>query len=190
MIEELPDYLRPVTWFAYITGWRKREVLKLQWHQVDFDLGEVWTKVEDEKGKKVKRFPFRTLPDLDDLIRTQLASTKSLERDRGKIIPWVFHRCGKQIKSMKTAWKGACRRAGFPDTIFHDLRRCAVMNLERAGVPRTTAKSFTGHKTDSVYERYAIVDRAAQEAGAKRLSDLFREQEKRTVVPIRKASGE
>jgi hypothetical protein len=63
------------------------------------------------------------------------------------------------------------------------------MNLERAGVSRSVAKSFTGHKTDSVYERYAIVDTAAQEDGAEKLARLFQAEEERTVVPIRKAAA-
>jgi hypothetical protein len=62
------------------------------------------------------------------------------------------------------------------------------MNLERAGVSRSVAKSFTGHKTDSVYERYAIVDSKAQEDGAEKLARLFDDQEKRTVVPIQKVA--
>ena len=62
------------------------------------------------------------------------------------------------------------------------------MNLERAGVSRSVAKSFTGHKTDSVYERYAIVDSKAQEDGAEKLARLFEGQERRTVVPIREAA--
>ncbi len=86
------------------------------------------------------------------------------------------------------AWKWGWSRMGLPGTIFHDLRRCAVMNLERAGVSRSVAKSFTGHKTDSVYERYAIVDSKAQEDGAEKLARLFEGQERRTVVPIREAA--
>ena len=31
-----------------------------------------------------------------------------------------------------------------------------MRRYERAGVPRSVAKSLTGHKTDSVYYRYAI----------------------------------
>jgi hypothetical protein len=35
-----------------------------------------------------------------------------------------------------------------------------VRRYERAGVPRSVAKSLTGHKTDSVYYRYAITSTA------------------------------
>jgi hypothetical protein len=42
--------------------------------------------------------------------------------------------------------------------IFHDFRRTAARNMIEAGVPQVGAMKITGHRTDSMFRRYAIVD--------------------------------
>jgi len=53
--------------------------------------------------------------------------------------------------------------------IEDDFRRTAGRNLERAGVPRSTAMKMVGHKTESIYRRYTIVDDAMLKEGAAKL---------------------
>src|SRR5207245_8888008 len=94
------------------------------------------------------------------------AITRRCERAQARIIAHVFHRYGKPIKSLRRAWMTACREAGRPGLLLHDLRRSAVRNLERAGISRSVAMKLTGHKTEAVYRSYAIVvDRAFCNAG-------------------------
>ncbi len=45
----------------------------------------------------------------------------------------------------------------------------AVRTFECAGVLRSVAMSIVGHKTESIYRRYAIVDEAMQREAAARL---------------------
>jgi hypothetical protein len=51
-----------------------------------------------------------------------------------------------------------------------------VRNLERAGVPRSVAMKLTGHKTESIYRRYAIVSEGDLSEGVKKLAALHHAQ--------------
>ena len=73
-----------------------------------------------------------------------------------------------------------------PGRIPHDFRRTAVRNLERAGVPRSAAMAMVGHKTESIYRRYAIMDEAMLKEGAAKLAALHEVQRSAVakIVPI------
>jgi integrase len=189
VLAELPDYLRPVMRFGYLTGWRVRsEVLSLQWRHVDFAAGTVRLEPNTTKNDEGRVFPFDALPELAALLKARREATTAVEKRTGAIVPWVFHREGKPIWSYRTAWEGAVERAAHAERdglrvlvrpqlagrIVHDLRRTAVRNLERAGVPRSVAMKLTGHKTESVYRRYAIVAEADLREGVEKLSRLGR----------------
>ena len=104
-----------------------------------------------------------------------------MEKATGKKIAWVFHRQGRMIKSFKKSWQVACDNARVPDRIFHDLRRTAVRNLVRAGVPERIAMILTGHLTRAVFERYNIVNEKDLMEGVSKLAAFF---EQRTPNPV------
>lgn len=58
----------------------------------------------------------------------------------------------------------------YPGLIFQDLRRSAVRNLRSSGVAESVAMKITGHKTGSVFTRYAIVSPADLRAAGRKLS--------------------
>src|SRR5262245_33944959 len=168
---QLPAYAQPVVTFAFITGWRVRsEVLTLQWRQVDFRAGIV--RLDPGTTKNLEGRVFVMTPELRATLEAQRQVIEEKQKATGSVIPWVFHRTkrGRQLKSFRKVWIQACIDAGVPGRILHDFRRTAVRNLERAGVPRSVAMKMVGHKTESVYRRYAIVDEAMLRDAAAKLA--------------------
>lgn len=171
VLPRLPEALRPIVEFAYITGWRiSSEVLPLEWRQIDFAAGEVRLYAGTTKNGEGRVFPMTSR--LRALLEAQRDATRQIERERGKIIAPVFHRHGERVRSFKKAFATACRLAGCPGRIPHDFRRTAVRNLELSGVARSVAMAMVGHKTESIYRRYAIVDAGALRDAAAKLDHV------------------
>jgi integrase len=184
LLRHLSEDLKPVFLVAYITGWRvPSEILTRQWRHVDFRAG--WLRLEPGETKNDDGRMFPLVRELRAILDRQRARTEALQRATGKIIPWAFHRDGDPIRCFRGAWKSACKKAGLGGRVPHDLRRTAVRNLERAGVSRSVAMKLTGHKTESVYRRYAIVaENDLREAG-RRLSGTI----PGTIAPAPDSAG-
>ena len=178
----IPDDLKPVIKTAYVTGWRiHSEILTRQKQHLDLKAG--WLRLDPGETKNGEGRMFPLLPSLREILERQLARTDALQKTTGRIIPWLFHRDGKQIKHFRRSWVTACVKAGLgkritdkngrvvkvvADRIPHDFRRTAVRNLERAHVPRSAAMKMVGHKTQAIYSRYAIADEGMlKDAGVK-----------------------
>jgi integrase len=160
LIEKLPEYLKPVLAFGYTYGWRHAEIINLTWDKVDLRNGVVRLEPGTTKNKEG-----RTVY----LDEEMLAMFRKLFSQRRLNINRVFLRDGEPIQRFDKAWKKACRVSGLKGTLFHDLRRTAIRNLVRSGVPQTVCMAISGHKTPSVFQRYDITsDRDLQEAMLKR----------------------
>jgi integrase len=127
------------------------EILTRQGKHVDFGSG--WLRLEPGETKNDDGRMFPMTPGLRTVLERQRERTTALEQAAGRIVPWVFHRNGRPVKSLRGARREACRLAGVPGRYAHDFRRTAVRNLERAGVPRSTAMRIVGHKTETLYRR-------------------------------------
>jgi|SRR5215510_10069041 len=188
VLVHLPEDLKAVFETDYITGWRvKSEILARQWGHVDFQSG--WLRLEPGETKNGEGRQFPLTPALRAVLQRQRERTLAVEKATRTTIPWVFHRDGQRIKSFRRAWLTACKRAGVLGRVPHDFRRTAVRNLERAGVPRSTAMKMVGHRTESIYRRYAIVDETMLKEGAVKLQRLHELQQRSASNVVRLADA-
>ena len=195
VLRHLPEHLKPVAQVAYLTGWRRSELLSRQWRHVDLKLG--WLRLEpgETKNGDGRAFPIKALPELQAVLEAQRERVNEIERSSGQIIPWVFiNPNGMPLVDFRNAWRTACRAAGCPGKLLHDFRRTAVRSLERAGVPRSTGMKLTGHLTDSIYSRYAIVDPKMLAEGVTKLAAMSEMSEEKSpsrvkvaALPVRRA---
>lgn len=149
----LPKVLADVARFAYLSGWRKGEILPLTWENVDRAAGEV--RIATSKNGHGRVLPLTG--SLKDLIEVRWQAREYLSTDNVTAIsPFVFHEKGVRVGDFRKAWANACKALNVPGKLFHDLRRTAVRNMIRAGVPQTVAMSISGHRTIAMFNRYNI----------------------------------
>jgi len=177
--DELPTHVQLLFVVGYHTGIRRGELLNIRWAQVDLEANEIKLSSSATKNKKPRTVPIygemKAWLELEKQKRDQLQSS----------CQWVFSKGGRRLGDFRKVWANACQKVDLPDLLFHDLRRSAVRNMERAGVPRNVAMEISGHRTESVYRRYDIVSqRDLQRAGAaleKYLATQLRPREEKKI---------
>ena len=148
--EALPDYLKLLFVLGYHTGARLGELRSITWPQVEAHRIVLYPGT-------TKNGDGRALP-----IYGEMAGWIEMAKESRKAFPKCWYLCQHDGQPLgdscaKKAWKTACKSVGLPELRFHDLRRSAVRNMDRAGVPRTVAMKVSGHKTESMFNRYNIV---------------------------------
>jgi integrase len=155
LVNLLPTHLQPLILFLYWCGVRKGEALSIEWPQVDLDGRVIRLEEEQTKSGEARIVPLPAV-----LVNLLTEATPKV----GKVF---------SDTNLRTEWEKACAACGlgtrekvetkdytwhrYRGLIVHDLRRSAVRNLRRAGVPETVAMKISGHKTRHVFERYNIV---------------------------------
>jgi integrase len=148
----LPGELSDFTLFAWLTGMRKGEIASLRWE--DVDGGCIRLRAENTKNGTARLIPLEG--ELAELIARRKAARQVKVKETVMLSAQIFHRKGEPIREFRKSWATACSKAGIR-RLFHDLRRSACRNMVAAGVAQVTAMQVSGHKTDSMFRRYAIV---------------------------------
>ena len=159
LLAALPTHLRPLIQFLYWCGCRLGEACAIQWEQVNLIERLIRLEADQTKGDEVRVIP------LPSVVAEELSR---VEPKTGTVF---------DDTNLRTEWARACTAAGlgsmeeqvsksgnvwqkYTGLIVHDLRRSAIRNMVAAGNPQNWCMAISGHKTASVFRRYAIVDTA------------------------------
>jgi integrase len=148
LLKVLPPHLHLVLSLGFNVGMRKGEVLSLQWDQFDPSTNEIRLTPEQCKNKSGRTVPL--LGDLAEMIPAAFS-----KRDG---CPYICSHWGRPITDFNHAWETATKEVGLQGLLYHDLRRSAVRNMVRSGIPEVVARAITGHKTRAIFDPYNIVD--------------------------------
>ena len=108
------------------------------------------------------------------------------------------------LKDFRKAWNIACRKTGLgcgyaeskayvnkwknkfnSGPLHHDFRRTAIRNFVRTGINRKIAMAISGHKTESVFQRYNITSKDDLIAAAKKHQDYIQKLDKNLETDLK-----
>ena len=174
----LPPDIADAAMCLWLTGWRRSEIIgKVILKK--YRPGVLWSEKDGNslllpgqrnKGRTAKRIPLTGA--LKELIE---------KRERLKVpgCDLIFHKNGRPIGEFDAKWKKACRAAGRPNGIVHDLRRSRARNWIRAGVPEKLAMELGGWKTRSIFDAYNVTDESDLVQAQERTERYLLEQEEK-----------
>lgn len=120
---------------------------------LDVDLADGFVDIRKTKNKGARLVPI--------IWRAYAGMARVAVQNRrtgqGRLLVWEDGRPFTE-RNFHDAWHAACKRAGPAGFIPHNSCRSASRNMRNEGIPRPLRKKIIGHKTDSMDERYGIVD--------------------------------
>jgi len=169
LLAQAEPRLRSLIAASLSTGCRLGELLSLTWGQVRRDADGTPRQIV-LPAVKTKTNHNRVIP-IGMRLRAEM-EMRRLDPDGDEYPPdaAVFGEVmGARIKSISTAWRSACKRAGVVGLRFHDLRREFCCRLIEAGAGLHDAREFLGHANISTTSRYLRASALSLEKAINRL---------------------
>ena len=167
LMSELPDHAKDIIIISYYTGMRSGEIFNLTWEKVNLDEGYIQLEPQDTKTKAPRRIYLNEIT-LNILI--SLNGVRSTDHNN------VFTYRSRPLKSIKTTFRNACRRAEIDDLRLHDLRHTFNTMMRKAGVSKSVIMHLTGHKTSAMFDRYNTIDKDDAKDALRRMDQFLEGQ--------------
>jgi integrase len=103
------------------------EIRKIRREMIDWNTSRIELRKKTTKNKTARYLPM--FGDMGPEIEMALSAA-----DPG--CPFLIQNEGKQVFDFEKSWKTACKAAGIPEALYHDLRRTALTNMIEAGFLR------------------------------------------------------
>lgn len=143
LLDNSEGYVKNVILVAINTGMRRGEILKLKWHDVDFNRGTIH--IHDTKSKESRAIPMN-----ETVKRTLMRIEKTPES------PYIFNKPGGKARcDIRKSFLQAQRKSGILNFRLHDLRHTFASQLVMAGVDLNTVRELLGHKNIQMTLRYS-----------------------------------
>jgi integrase len=142
LLQECPEWLRPIVGLAVTTGMRRSEILKLRWLDIDFEHRCVLLPQTKNGEGRIVYLNESAVAAISSL--PAYPSAPPLERLFPAVSP----------AKVTVTFARACVKAGIEDFRFHDLRHTAASWLRMKGADIHTVALLLGHKDLRMAARY------------------------------------
>jgi integrase len=144
-----------------LTGCRLREILHLQWSEVDLERGRLFL-----QDSKTGRKPVC-------LSSAAVSLLESLSRAGSYVIPGTLVDCPRA--DLKRPWVALCRRAGLEGVRLHDLRHTFASIGAGDGLGLQMIGALLGHSQSATTARYAHLDAVPMQRASDKIGSRIAE---------------
>ena len=151
LLGHVPADLKDFVEWGYRTGRRRGETILMTWKMLGGNALRI-------PGEITKNGEDRTLPlttELTAIIERRKVARRVEEEGTVRMAEFISI-SARFLWLLRKAWKTACKAAGVPGIIYHDLRRSFVKNGTDAGIRASLLMRAGGWQTESMLKRYQI----------------------------------